>query len=378
LRTYRYFPWILLACAACGQGPREEIELPDPVDDTGPEEPPTDEESTAAFDPGPMMRLDVGVAASTGPAVDPMECASFSESAAIEKKPADIIFVVDNSPSMIEETQAVQERLNDFSAQIVEAGVDTRVMLLTSYPNPNLAPQLDTGICIDPPLGDGGCPESDTNPPSFAHVHQIIGSNHALQKILDTFEVWQPMMRPDSTKHLIVVSDDDSYLEAGAFDEQFRALDPNYADYRLHGIVSLQQCPASDALGEQYMQLAELTGGVLGDLCLQEFQPLFDTLGTAVLEGTNLACQWQLPAAPAGHVIDTTTVELALVLDGESLAPVHVEDPADCPADTAAWYWADPDAPQDIVACPSMCAAVQAALEASLEIDVGCAMPPTG
>src|SRR5262249_35438894 len=155
---------------------------------------------------------------------DDAHCTSFTDSGAVTKRPADIIFVVDNSPSMIDETDAVQAELNEFSQQIVDSGIDIRVLLLTAYPDPNAAPEIDTGVCIDPPLGGGGCPEDDDHQPIFANVQQIIGSEHALAKILSTHSVWAPMMRPDSVKHVIVVSDDDSYVSAADFDMQFLAL----------------------------------------------------------------------------------------------------------------------------------------------------------
>jgi hypothetical protein len=325
----------------------------------------------------PDVRLDVPPSGESTSAGDDAHCTSFTDSGAVTKRPADIIFVVDNSPSMIEETDAVQASLNAFSQQIVGAGIDIRVLLLTAYPDPNAAPEIDTGVCIDPPLGGGGCPEDDDNQPIFAHVQQIIGSEHALAKILDTHSIWAPMMRPDSVKHIIVVSDDDSYVSATDFDMQFLALDPGYAGYRVHGIVATEPC-GEGAVGSQYIALADMTGGVIGDLCEQQFQPLFDTLSTAVLEGTTLACAWPMPEPPAGKVIDPSSVEVALTIDGVAIATGRVDGPAACLPDQHGWYFDDPDEPTQIVACPSTCDALGTAMSAQLDIDVGCATQPTG
>lgn len=325
----------------------------------------------------PDVRLDVPPAGESTTSTDDAHCTSFSDSGAVTKRPADIIFVVDNSPSMIEETDAVQAQLNAFSQQIVDAGIDIRVLLLTAYPDPNAAPEIDTGVCIDPPLGGGGCPEDDDNQPIFAHVQQIIGSEHALAKILGTHTVWAPMMRPDSVKHIIVVSDDDSYVTADEFDMQFLALDPGYAGYRVHGIVATEPC-GEGAVGSEYIALAELTGGVIGDLCEQEFQPLFDTLSTAVLEGTSLACAWPMPEAPQGKVIDPSSVEVSLEVDGVPIATGRVDGPDACVVDQHGWYFDDVEAPTQIVACPTTCDAVGNAMAAHLDIEVGCATQPTG
>jgi hypothetical protein len=368
----------ILCNLACSSAPRpDELPALDPVvhdSDFG-----SDDADPEPLDPtDPDMKLDVGDGDGTVGFGSQTDCASFTAGATIGKKPADIIFVVDNSPSMQQEADAVQARLNEFSQQIVDAGIDMRVLLLTAYPNPQVSPQIDTGICIEPPLGGGDCPQDDNNQPLFAHLHENIGSVHALQKILDTQSTWAPMMRENSAKHIIVVSDDDSYLDAVSFDEQFRAFDPSYEGYAVHGIVSLSPCVFAATIGTQYVELAEMTGGVVGDLCLQEFQPLFDLLTTAVLEGTKLACDWELPEPPEGHEIDPESVEVALEIDGMPLTADRVASPSACDGVEHGWFYDDPDAPARIVACPQTCTAVQEASDASLDIEVGCAQPPVG
>jgi hypothetical protein len=334
--------------------------------------------SGATSDDGPTARLDVPPSDDSSTAAGEGACASFTATGKVVSKPADIIVVVDNSPSMVDETNAVQANLNAFSQQIIDAGIDTRVLLMTAYPNPDAAPEIDTGVCIDPPLGGGGCPLEDDNQPHFAHMQQIIGSEHALAKILSTHDNWAPMMRPTSVKHLIVVSDDDSYVSAEDFDAQFLALDPTYAGYFFHGIVSTTDCPESGAIGAQYLALAEMTGGVIGDLCQQEFQPTFDVLSTAVTEGTSLACAWAMPEAPEGKVIDPTSIEIVLELDGVISSPPRVDGPEGCVDGEAGWYFDDPAVPTTLVSCPATCAAVSGAAIAELDIDVGCATVPAG
>ncbi len=307
------------------------------------------------------------------------ECATFSEAATIEKRPADILWVVDNSPSMVDEAAAVRDRLGDFSEQIVGAGIDVRVFLLTSFPNLALPPELDTGICIEPPLGGGGCPAGDNNPPNFGHAQALIGSNAALPELVDAYDLWAPMLRDDSSVHVIVVSDDDSGMDAESFDQAFRALDPRLSDYQLHGIVSLSQCAAADTIGETYVALAEQTDGILGDLCEQQFQPLFDLLSTAVTEGTGLQCAWALPEPPDGLTIDPSSVEVLYEDDGGQTTTLSaVSDLAACEGEGAAWYYDDALAPTQVLACPSTCDQLQQAESASIQIDVGCAHKPVG
>lgn len=369
------WPWSLALVAACSVEQRDDT--PSAVETSSTSDASPAESSSSDDADVPEVRLDVPSAEeSTSVAGDP-NCTSFTDSGSVMQRPADIIFVVDNSPSMLDETNAVQAQLNAFSQQIVDAGIDIRVLLLTSYPNPNAAPEIDTGVCIEPPLGGGGCPLEDNNQPIFAHVQSIIGSEHALDKILDTHSIWAPMMRPESVKHIIVVTDDDSFVPADEFDAQFLALDPGYAGYKLHGIVATEPC-GEGAVGDQYIALAELTGGVIGDLCEQEFQPLFDTLSTAVLAGTSLSCTWPMPEPPEGKVIDPSSVEITLTLDNVAITTGRVDDASACNPDQHGWYFDDNDAPTQIINCQATCDALAEAMTAELDIEVGCATPMAG
>jgi len=87
-------------------------------------------------------------------------------------KPADIVFAIDGSGSMNEEIMFVQQYMNDFSQQIVDSGIDIRVLLLgspTGVANQGMGMGNQNGICIGAPLGSGTCPE-DTNLPTFVHI----------------------------------------------------------------------------------------------------------------------------------------------------------------------------------------------------------------
>lgn len=362
----------------CAQTPRTEADPVVAATSTGGEESSGEADGDGGDSDTGTVILDVP-AVGTGIGGEQEECASFSAMANLEKRPADILWVVDNSPSMVEEAAAVRARLGDFSAQIVEAGIDARVFLLTSFPNTALPPSIDTGVCIEPPLGGGGCPLADNNPPHFGHVQALIGSNAALPELIDSHDLWAPMIRDGSSVHIIVVSDDDSGMDAATFDEAFRALDPRLADYQLHGIVSLQQCAAADTIGSTYIELAEQTDGILGDLCDQQFQPLFDLLSTAVTQGTGLDCAWSLPEPPMGLAIDPDSVEVLYDEGGEdSVVLSAVANAAACEGVDNGWYYDDAEAPSEVLACPQTCAQLQQAEGASIRIDVGCAHKPVG
>ena len=64
--------------------------------------------------------------------------------------PADIIIAVDTSSSMTAEAAFVQEELNRFSQQIIDSGVDARVILLAAAGAGEVA---DAGVPMGNPLG---------------------------------------------------------------------------------------------------------------------------------------------------------------------------------------------------------------------------------
>lgn len=334
-------------------------------------------------DPDTTDPTQVTATSTTDPTNDPTNdattedsCAEVKVDAENIKTPADIIFVIDNSGSMGFEEGEVQKNMNKFSNQIIASGIDVHVVLISNY-----------NICIDAPLGSGGCPNLDTKLPQFLHVDHGVSSNNALQLLLDLKPQWEASMRPDALKHVIVVSDDNSDLSAGSFHASFQALGPEYTNYKFHAIVGLldpnsflecAQDPTCCLLiaedGSQYISLAGLTGGVVGPLCdngKQDFTGLFNTLSTEVVSGAKIECEWLIPE-PMGQDIDFNKVNVDYN-DGVSppQAIPKVDGMAACGA-LEAWYYDDPGNPTKIYACPTLCAKIQGNVMASVDVKFGC------
>lgn len=315
------------------------------------------------------------------------ECAAVSDTAQVGIQPADILVVVDNSGSMQFEAQAVQNNMNAFSSQIFLANIDAHVALISSDSTD------DEGICFPTPLGSGSCPD-DTNLPSYLHVVDGVGSNDGLQKILDRYADWSSIFRPTASKHIILVSDDDSSLSAEAFDQAFRALDPSLEDYVFHAIASPEDpilaclamtscCPAliplSADISEEYLDLTALTGGIFGNLCEQDFAPIFDQVSMAVVQGATLACEYDIPPPPDGMEFDPDEVNVEFD-DGMGgvLQIGRVDGPAECAGVSDGWYYDNPAMPTSIVVCPQTCDQIQGLGNASVSIQFGCATIPAG
>jgi hypothetical protein len=331
-------------------------------------------------------KLDVG-GHDTGPADTGNECAEVSDTAMVGMQPADIIVVVDNSGSMQLEAGFVQNNMNAFSSQIFLANIDAHVVLISSTSDD------DTGICFPTPLGSGACPD-DTKLPGYFHIPDGVDSNNGPQKILDHFADWAPHMRPTASKHIIMVTDDDSDLSANDFNTQFLALDASHAGYKYHAIASPEDpilacigqtsccpffIPLSAALSAEHIALAALTGGIFGNLCEQDFGPIFDQVSTAVVSGAALACEYPIPPPPVGMDFDADAVNVEFDDGmGGTLEIGRVDNPAACAGVGDGWYYDDPAMPMSIVLCPQTCTTIQGFASASVSIKFGCATIPAG
>ena len=200
-----------------------------------------------------------------------------------------------------------------------------------------------------------------------------MGSHDALELLVDTHGEWQGSIRADSVKHIVVVSDDESDLEAAEFDTQFGELAPDYESYVMHAIVCPWDCPEAADIGQTYLDLVGLSGGVLGDLCEQDFQPVFDELADAVIQGVPLSCQFEVPEPPMNMELDPDLVNVELD-DGNGNVEVipAVPDLAACMNAAEGWYYDDPLNPQQIILCPQTCQKAQSYMQGEVNVTFGC------
>jgi hypothetical protein len=315
-------------------------------------------------------RFDVPADGTAAPGeTDGEACAGVSETAAPQEVPADIFIVIDNSSSMGDEANGVQNNLNAFSQQIDMSGIDHHVVLLSALPSDEAE-----GVCIDPPLGSGGCPTADENLPVFRHIPQDISSNSALHHLLEYADDWMASVRNGSAKHVVVVTDDCSDLPVDEFHASFTGLGKDFEDYRFHAIIDQSGC--GECSGAGYVWLAEQSDGLIADLCNQDFSEIFDALSTEVIETNALSCQWVIPPPPDGEHLDPHQVNVFFD-DGSGPVAVGRVDAADeCAAVADGWYYDDPVAPAEILACPQTCERIQGVTDGTIEIQFGCETMP--
>ncbi len=370
--------------------------------------------------PNPGTSIEVGGDASGTVNVDPTPeppddldpCTGITEEAVPKKLPADIIFAIDTSGSMGEEAYYVRQHMNNFSHQIMASGIDVRVIMIAEETppfdpciGPNMCP---AAICIAPPLGSGLCPD-DSNPPHYHHIkisdpadyqwgnvgkYWDVYSNDGLLVLHDSYNDWGPLLRAQSTKTFVIVTDDDAALapygpaypignippgDPDQFIADLTALDPLLQQgWKMSGIFCFTNCPPAAYPGITWEYIIDKTGGLKGDLCTQNFQPIFDDLATAIIIGSDqLSCQWVIPPPPPGEVLDPTMVNVVFT-DGFGTAHTiyHVNDVSACDQALGGWFYDNNVAPTAVILCPASCDTVKPDKDGKIEIQFGCATVP--
>jgi hypothetical protein len=314
------------------------------------------------------IKLDVAIAD-----VEATDCKTVTQTTMIVEAPSDILIVVGSAMNEAEMAPTFQ----NFAQLIADGNIeDVHVGMLAGYP--------PDGVCIDePPLGVQGCPANDDNPPMYRHFDEVVAPDTLLQQVLDAYPQWSSALRPEARKHIFVVSSGDSTLAAAEFDTAFVGLDPSLAGFVFHamapgsknGDCNLVEAGEPWAKATEYAALAAATGGVFEDACNYNVGVLFEQLLDRITE-TALACEYDIPPAPAGLVFakDEVNVEYD---DGFGIQTVGwVESAAECADVSNGWYYDDFGDPQQILMCSQTCARFAALQEASIEIRFGCTTIP--
>jgi len=254
----------------------------------------------------------------------------------------------------------------------------------------------DSGVTIPPPLGSGGA--NDENLPRYRHVLQGVDSNNALDLFLQTYPMWKSSLRSDASKTFAVVSDDNADMMPAAFTAALLALDPpTFQGFKFDAIVSSQdpvvcsaacaatfctQCgkccplciPISAAEGVVYEQLIQQTGGVYGDLCVQDFGPMFASMAMGIVKGSKLSCNYPIPPVPGGGTIDPNKVNVNYTPGGANTPTPILNVPNGLPdcGPTGGWYYDNPQNPMEIIMCPATCTTLQADAAGKVDVLFGC------
>ncbi len=207
-------------------------------------------------------------------------------------KPLDLVFVVDQSTSMNDEIPLVRKYMNDLAAWIGTAGVDYHVTLIASRSKTS-----SNTLCVEPPLAGPNCENAER----FRQIDIQVSSHNALGLVIDEIATVESFMRAGSTRQVVVVSDDTSNTSAAAF-AFFVSARPGWDDWALHAFVGVDGKTCALEAGQDYLDLAALTGGLTYDICDQSWISTYDDLGKV---GATAGTSFTLPAPP---LVGTLTV----------------------------------------------------------------------
>ncbi|WP_437597228.1 hypothetical protein WMF28_31930 [Sorangium sp. So ce590] len=358
------------------------------------------------------------------------ECVATAAQATLTKRPVDVVFVIDNSPSMANEIISVQDNINEsFAAIIGESGIDYRVIMISAHGTAG----VDDSICVGAPLSSASCapvPEAPgNNPPIFYHYSHEIRSNDALCVLLGSYNGvmpdqhgvapsgWSEWVREDSLKVITVITDDhvgcqsthlprNIYIDdtrqpldevAADFEELLFGLDPavfgdvTAPNYVFHSIVGLlENTPATDAYGPDsdlveetcgtavapgtgYQTLSRRTGGLRFPLCqTSSYDVVFRAIAESVITGAVVECDFAVPDSPPGEVINLSTVVVQYT-PGDGGEPRSFAQVPSAEACAAGSFFIENDM---IRLCPDACQAVQADAGAEIDVLYGCDPEP--
>ena len=330
-------------------------------------------------------------------------CNAVSQEAKQSYQPADIIWAVDTSGSMAEESAAVQASINTFSNQIIASGIDVHVVMIAGYPVCVFG-ICGPGICVQPPLGTGQCAQvgGDSKPPTFFHhPSAVVNSVDGASVLVNQFPSYRQMLRPGTKKYVVVVTDDDSRTTGGSgnpgvydnnpdrFIADFTAVDPMMQDasgnraWSLSAVYAPTACPNASATGDVWKAIVDKTGGVHGDICsctqpapcAQTFKAVLDQLATKVIQASKpLDCEWSIPAAPSGQTFDPNKVNVELIdqINGSKDDVYHVQDQSKCDPNIGGWYYDNNQTPTRVIACPASCTKIKSLAQGKVNVLFGC------
>jgi hypothetical protein len=355
-----------------------------------------------------------------------MACTSASSAAVIERLPADIIWVVDNSASLSQEIENVQAGINSFADYIAATGVDYRVIMLSKRGVG--ASGSIYQICVPPPLaGDAAC----GNGARFFHSNIEILSTQPLEQILGTLgqttgygpldarggEPWRDWLRPGASKMFVVVTDDNARLSPSNF-EHFRGtgaphvpvvppppgsppewtnpatvattlflppgiLEPEWGGifdgYKMSAIYGYDAgCTTASSPGPTYTELVTSTGGVRADICAPPaaWGTFFEQIATEVVASTGISCELAVPPPPDGLTFSPGRINVQVVVGGvPTLLYKTVDGLAGCASAPNGWYYDDEVTPTKVILCPGACDLAQGTpgtTDTRVDVQFGC------
>ena len=321
------------------------------------------EDGTTQVDAGPSTRRDAAPDtvrdaakntreedASLATPTDPDTCAAISKTAPVVRGKVDVIWLVDNSPSMLDKIVQLSANIGSFFSTIEQSGADTRVITLSL-----------ADLAAGTPLGN----DAD----KYRFVPANVWSKLVYASATMGFSQYQDFLRAGASTHFVVVSDDDDLQAPADFKSEMEGLLGH--SFTLHAIVA-EEFGCGSAVGSNYMDCADLTMGKKISICSQDWTQVFGDLQSAVIEAVPLPCSYALTdLASSTSDYDPSKVQVVYTAadrpDGRELP--KSTDMSQCAAEPG-WFYDDEKAPSQISLCPAACELVKQG--GAMNIAFGC------
>ncbi len=226
----------------------------------------------------------------------------------------DVLFVVDNSSSMTEEATKLSVNFPKFLDYFLYSGLDWHVgVVSTNMEAPGHSGQL---------LAANGYSFIDTEtvePDAVfaAMVPYYPGVSHsesgraavyaALEVLVDGVNVG--FLRDEAPLHIVIISDENDHSVSPPKDEFIDWLDdlrPDPATRSFSAITGLEICANSSEVGQEYIDVSNVIGGVLWSICTDDWAPVMDELGE---NASTLSTEFFLAEIPVIETIEVILTE---------------------------------------------------------------------
>jgi hypothetical protein len=313
----------------------------------------------------PLLPMDAGTDAFVPPDTfipmcpDPVSVAGREASI-----PVDIIWVIDNSGSMIDDVERMRSNVNVFWDALLDANVDVRVIFVSQ-----------SGFAPGAPIEFAR---------RYYEINDRVNSWDLLLKLLSNFRRYERYLRADAITHFVAVTDDDSRALPW---EDFHAEMSEMLGkpYTFHSVASERVPPtienptgacstptsAASRPGHEYYALSDETGGIKLSICNEDWSELFALLSERIAVRIPIRCGYTLPQPPpSGIVYDERMFRISYTA-GDDPTPIFLNRQSTEDACGDGWWYFEGS--ERIVLCPDTCAEIEA-VEGRVDIDVGCAV----
>jgi len=271
-----------------------------------------------------------------------------------QKGAVDVIWVIDDSASMLPQVLPVGDNMARFLTGVRQGGGDISVVMVTG---PIIGSYLAGTI-------------TDMN---YHWLAAPVQSHDAFSWALNTYPDWSKLTRPGAALHFVFVSDDFSDMASADF--LTRMTSTAKQPFTAHAVAT--KGLGSDCMGfppfvggKDYYDAAAATGGEQLSLC-GDWGAGFDKLQSSVVASVPLPCSYPIPAPPDGERLDPEAVQVLYTAAGGAAAEfARATDESKC-ADNLAWRFDTTPNPTSVVMCPKACEAVKAG--GAIAIGFGCA-----